>query len=899
MRADIRRLGQQLGDTLIRQEGREFYDLVEEVRALAKQIRVGGDRLALLDRLAGIDEVTAIRMVRAFSSYFHLANIAEQVHRQADLVGPSEPAIGFAASGDTPRPVSVETLATLARNLDVRPVFTAHPTEATRRTVAHKRRQIADLLMARGDPRGDDAARARIDRHVAETIDLLWQTDELRRRKPTPVDEAANVLAVLDDLRRDVVPGLLEDWAESLRRAGVDPDPTRRPLRFGTWVGGDRDGNPYVTPAVTRDVLGTQRRMALDGAIEGVDVLISELSGSTAVRGCSDELVQHLAREAEVLPRVQARFGELDAEEPYRLALTFVRDRLERTRADRREGYADVDGLVADLLRLRRSLMASRGERIAQGPLDRYLRTVVAFGFVMATMDIREDASAHHDLLAVLYERLPGATTSYRELDREARIDLLGAELASGRPLAPPGLRLDERLGATLELFATIDTQLRRVGAEAIESYIVSMAMDVDDVLAPAVLAMDAGLVSVADGVARLGFVPLFETPDALERAPDVLHRLLSVPAYRRLVELRGDHQEVMLGYSDSNKIGGTTTSLWGIHRAMRAVRDVAAEHGVVLTLFHGRGGTTGRGGGPTADAILAQPAGVQRGSIKITEQGEVISDKYATPELARHNLATTMGAVVEGALFHTESRLSDDRLARWDEIMDLVSDASRRAYRELLEHPSLVAYFRSSTPVDELAGLNIGSRPASRSTPGSPGGRGPDGVEQLRAIPWVFGWTQSRQNVPGWYGVGRGLAAARDAGHGDELAEMASGWPFFRSFLSNVEMVLAKTDLGIASLYVDRLVDPDDRDPFALIEGEYATTVGEVLRVLDQGELLEDSAALARTLELRDAYLEPLHVVQVELLCRARADDDPSPTLRRALLLSINGIANGLRNTG
>jgi phosphoenolpyruvate carboxylase len=366
------------------------------------------------------------------------------------------------------------------------------------------------------------------------------------------------------------------------------------------------------------------------------------------------------------------------------------------------------------------------------------------------------------------------------------------------------------------------------------------------------------------------------------------------VPSYRRIVELRGDRQEVMLGYSDSNKIGGTATSLWGIHRAIRSLRDMAMRHGVELVLFHGRGGTAGRGGGPTADAILAQPYGVQRGAIKITEQGEVISDKYGTARLAIHNLEVALGAVEAAALFHTESRLEEQTLASWDRIMDLVSTEANLAYRGLLALRSLVPYFRSSTPVDELAGLNIGSRPASRS------GASPDGsVDDLRAIPWVFGWTQTRQNVPGWFGVGRGLAAAREAGHGGDLADMAMRWPFFRAFLSNVQMVLAKTDLDLALLYVERLVPEGHRGPFTVVHEEFDRTVAEVLAVLGTSSLLEDDPVLARTLEIRAAYLDPIHVLQVELLARSRERDDESAALRRALLLSINGIANGLRNTG
>ena len=454
---------------------------------------------------------------------------------------------------------------------------------------------------------------------------------------------------------------------------------------------------------------------------------------------------------------------------------------------------------------------------------------------------------------------------------------------------------LDERLATVRGVFDVISEAVEMDGSEAVESYILSMADGADDVLAAAVLAVDAGLVDLPGGVAKIGFVPLLETIDSLRRAEEIVDTLLSVEPYRRLVALRGDRQEVMLGYSDSNKVGGTFTSRWEIHRAMRTLRDVAGRHGVHLTLFHGRGGTAGRGGGPTAEAILSQPWGVLQGSIKITEQGEVISDKYGTRSLAARNLRTTVGAVLQATLFHTESVLPAERLRVWDGIVDEVSAEAHAAYRGLVEHPSLVPYFLASTPVDELGDLNIGSRPARRG-----GGRaaGLD-LNDLRAIPWVFGWTQTRQNVPGWYGVGTGIAAAREAGHGDELAEMARSWPFFRDVLSNVEMVLAKTDLTIAAQYVRHLVPDEHQVVLDLIRDEHERTTQEVLAVLGTDRLLAHNPSLARTLAVRDTYLQPLQMLQVDLLQRWRDASNPDTTLQRALLLTINGIANGLRNTG
>ncbi len=908
LRRDIRFLGRLLGESLVRQEGPDLLELVERVRTLTKAARRSPSPRASaeLDRLLGdLPLPTAIQLVRAFSAYFHLANIAEQVHRADEraLQGEGEGRLRTAIADIAAAGVSTEELDAVIQRLELRPVLTAHPTESVRRSVLFKRREIAQLLEQRSDERASEDDRERAERRIPELIDLIWQTNELRRERPTPLDEAGSVLYYLERLFNEVVPELLDDLVAQLEVLRVDLPLRARPLRFGTWVGGDRDGNPGVTPEVTLEVLRLQHDAALRKLDSAMEDLVSELSSSTLMVGVSPELEKSLAGDRQALPEVHARYQRLNAEEPYRLKCSYVRQRLVNTRRRLAEGsphrpgldYRQTAELLDDLEIMRSSLLENRGELLARGRLDRVLRVAAASGLSLATMDIREHAEQHHLTLALLFDHLGELEVPYGDLDRDQRRRLLSAELAGPRPLTSPAMRLSDGALATLRLFTTIRQALDVFGDEVIESYIVSMTRGADDILAAAVLARETGLVDLRAGVARLGFVPLLETIEELQAAEQILDDLLQDESYRRLIALRGDIQEVMLGYSDSNKDAGITTSLWEIHRAQRALRDCAHRHGVVLRLFHGRGGTVGRGGGPTGEAILAQPYGTLDGAIKITEQGEVVSDKFGLPTLARRNLELTLAATLEASLLHRESRVPLAVIDQWDEVMDVVSVAAHRAYCRLIDDPGLEAYFRSSTPVDELAALNIGSRPAHRGEERSGGT-----LKDLRAIPWVFGWTQSRQIIPGWFGVGTGLEHARTAGWSDRLAGMFEEWHFFRTFVSNVEMVLRKTDLDIAGRYVERLVDPSLHYLFEVIADEHRRTTAEILRLTGEASLLERHPKLRRTLAVRDAYLDPINYLQVSLLARVRrGDDEEDHLLRRALLLTINGVASGLRNTG
>jgi phosphoenolpyruvate carboxylase len=910
LRAEIRLLGNLLGQTLVRQEGQGLLDLVERVRALAKEIRrEAGDaanepRMQLLGLLADLDLGTVIALVRAFTTYFYLANVAEQTHRldhEAIRRTEDHGILGAAVDRIERGNIEADLVQAVAARLEVRPVFTAHPTEAARRSIRTKIIRLAELLQERGDPRLNEAALARTERHLAELVDLIWQTDELRRVRPTPIDEARTVLDYFDGIFRDVAPDLLDELDYQLRRVGVHLPLSARPLHFGTWVGGDRDGNPSVTAATTLEVLEVQHEHALREIITAVERVSTELSPSQRLVPITDELRRSLQADAELMPQVHQRFSRLSAGEAYRQKCAYVYQRLVNTRHRIAEGavhqpgmdYATSDELLEDLAVMYRSLTEARGELIAGGTLQRLIRRVAAFGFHLATMDIREHASKHHAALGDLYSRL--GETDYATFDRTRRMERLSRELAGRRPLAPVVTVLSGESEQTVETFRGIREALDRFGEPVIESYIISETRGPDDVLAAVVLAREAGLIDLPSGIARVGFVPLFETIDEVRSAGELLDQLLLCDPYRQVVAIRGDIQEVMLGYSDSSKHGGLATSQWELYRASRSLRDVALRHGIELRLFHGRGGTVGRGGGPTGEAIMAQPWGTIDGRIKITEQGEVIADKYGLPDLAATNLELQLAATLEASLLHRSSRQPDNVLEQWDRVMDAISGAAFARYRKLIETPGLVEYFLTSTPVEELGAMNIGSRPARR--PG--GGSDNVGLDGMRAIPWVFGWTQSRQAVPGWFGVGSGLAAARRAGMERDIDFMYREWPFFRTFISNVEMTLSKTDLTVAALYAQSLVAAEHQHIFDTIGVEYGLTVSEILRITGEGELLDRYPVLKRTLAIRDVYLDPISYLQVSLLERARAGEEADPDLQRALLLTVNGLAAGLRNTG
>ena len=879
LRNDVRKLADLLGQTLARQEGEELLSLVESVRLSVRE----GQQDQILNKLT---DSQTISLVRAFSNFFNLANVAEQVNRSKDLAAEHKSegswlgkAIeNIARAQRDGKDFSTNDLQNWLDNFSVRPVFTAHPTEAARRSVLSKMTTIAQLL---------EQPESQIkNERLAEAIDLLWQTDELRLGRPDPLDEAVNSIYYLDELLLETVPEVLAEFVNEVKKLGITLSLTARPLRFGTWIGGDRDGNPNITAAVTKSAILLQNAHFTRTLFSHLDELRQALSISTKLAGVSKELEKSVEQDLKNLPEVEARYRRINVEEPYRLKATAIRHKLSLTQSRHAAGlphfpgrdYKDTADLLKDFEVMRSSLLANNGELIANGLLDRIMRSINAFGLTHATMDIREHSEVHHKFLKQVLGSSSAEILTKQLLDKST-----------------PVLKdLDSPSDNCFKTFEAIKELIDRFGPEVIESYIISMTKSANDVMAAVVIAKMAGLISLqpSNSFAKIGFVPLLETVAELRSADKILDDLLSDKNYRKIVDLRGGIQEVMLGYSDSNKDAGITTSQWEIHKAQRKLRDVAMKHSVKLRLFHGRGGSVGRGGGPTYDALIALPWGSIDGQIKMTEQGEVISDKFGLPALAKENLELTLAAALEATVLNRKPRQSSTDLNTWNECMDLISESAYNSYRALVDQDELPAYFYASTPVEQLGNMFLGSRPSRRPDDSA-------GLESLRAIPWVFGWTQSRQIVPGWYGVGSGLKAAREAGKSDLLQTLLKEWHFFRTFISNVEMTLAKTDLAIAQRYVTTLVDPSLHKIFDQIKAEFDLTVKELLLMTNKSEILGNQPILARTLQVRDTYLAPIQLLQISLLKRVRTQKEADPLLARALLLTINGVAAGLRNTG
>jgi len=894
LREDIRLLGRLLGEVLREQSGEDMYDLVETIRQTSVQFArerddVAGHQMAGL--LNGFSAQNAVFVVRAFSQFLHLANIAEDQHhirrnREHEIAGskPRDGTLIHALERLDQAGIGGENLADVVGDMQVSPVLTAHPTEVQRKSVLTLHRKLAVLLGQRDrDLTPSEAIENEADLYAA--ILTLWQTRFLRPQRLTVADEVKNGISYFQDTFFEQLPRLYEHFQSALADHGIAVIELPPFFRVGSWIGGDRDGNPFVTAPVLQQAIALQSAAAFDFYEQSVWQLGVELPLSLQMASVSDELLALSDLSTDVNPHRQ--------DEPYRRALGVILARLKDTRAaladkDAKFAYANSEAFRADLQVLFTSLVDHGGARLATRRLKRLIQAVRIFGFHLAPIDLRQNSDVHERCVAELL-KVAGRCADYSALDEEAKIALLSEELASPRPLYGAHLAYSEETTGELGVFFAAAGIRRRFGPDALPNCIVSKTAGVSDLLEVTVMLKEAGLLQ--DG-RQPNIIPLFETIADLRSAPDSMRRLLSLPVYRKLLGTKHPVQEVMLGYSDSNKDGGFLTSGWELYRAEVALAKLFAEQGVKLRLFHGRGGTVGRGGGPSYQAILAQPAGVVSGQIRLTEQGEVIASKYGSPEIGRRNLEVLAAATLEATLIDDENRV--EPVEPFFPVMERLSELAFAAYRDLVyETEGFETYFRQSTPLAEIATLNIGSRPSSRTKSTK--------IEDLRAIPWVFSWSQCRLMLPGWYGFGSAVEAwLKENPDGMAvLQRMVRAWPFFRSLLSNMDMVLSKTDLAIASRYAQLVEDETLRNAiFPRLKQELEQTVRHLLAILGKDDLLAENPLLARSLRNRLPYMDPLNHLQVELLRRFRAGENDLE-VRHGIQLSINGLAAGLRNSG
>ncbi len=897
---DIELLGGLLGEVIRAQERAEAFALEERARALGKALRSGEEtareQLGALVEGLSLEEATVL--VRAFTTYFRLVNLAEdnqrvrriRAHEHEAFPAPRRGSLREAIGIIADRGAGAADLQELLAQAEVRVVLTSHPTEARRRTTVAKLARVFATVRELDERQLGPEGLARRRTQLAATIQELWSSDEIRAVSPTVLDEVRAELVYFQSTLLDVVPRLYRDLEDGVGGvfpgAGIVVPPF---LSFGSWIGGDRDGNPNVTPGVTRQTLDLMRGMALAFLGQRVQRLAERVSVSSRVAGAAPPLEAALQAGAERFPELARELRRRNAHEPYRQFFTLARERLRASRRREPEGYADAGELLADLRLAERALNAQRAEWIAAGDLHDVIREVEVFGFHLARLDIREHASRHRQAIAGLFAHA-GFEPHYGDLDEDARCSLLAPALAAEARLVPADtIALAPVAREVLDTFAMLRDALSSGYGDALGAYVISGAAAPSDVLEVLLLMKETGLAAVGGTRAALPIAPLFEYGESLRDASRTMGALLEQPAYRAALRSWGDRQEVMVGYSDSNKDVGYLASMWGVHQAQRALAELLQTRGVRFVFFHGRGGALGRGGGPTNVAILAQPPGTVEGRIKLTEQGEVVAAKYSTAQIAHRELELVTGAALVSRLL---AQPAPERLVVFEELLEQMASHSREVYRDLVyRQPGFERFFEQATPIEEIARLRLGSRPARRG--------GSQRIEGLRAIPWVFSWTQARIILPAWYGLGSALVQARELAGIEVLQEMDRDWPFFAALLSNAEMALAKADMTIGERYAELVEDTTLRDAiWSRIRSEYERAREQLLAVTGQTRLLDRAPVLQRSIERRNPYVDPLSFIQVELLRRLR-HGNASEDLVRAMLLTINGIAGGLRNTG
>jgi phosphoenolpyruvate carboxylase len=908
-------LGEMLGHAIREQAGERVFGLVEELRLLCKRATADGDlgaRGRAEEIIAGLDLDQIDWILRSYTAFFHLANQAERqeivrINRErahgAEGGKPRADSIDEAIAALKARGMSLEEVLALLERLDIQPTLTAHPTEARRRSILDKQQRIAELLtLLRREPTPDEAEDA-LD-GIFSQITLLLTTGEVRAERPTVQDEVQQGIYFLQGTIWHVIPEIHRDVSRALRKHYGVAETFRPFLRFRSWIGADRDGNPKVTPEVTRWTLGVQRRAALQGYLEELRNLRRELSISALRARVPDELLESLERDAAEITLSEDLLRQYQLE-PYRLKLAYMGERLSALieEVDREElgepiqrrlrPYRSAD--FREDLRLMERCLRETGfcEVVENGLLSRVLVLADTFGFHLASLDVRQHSSVHEQAITEIL-RYAGVTEDYAALSETEKLQVLSAELANPRPLLPRGVALPETASMVLATCEVIRDAIT-AEPECISCYIVSMTHAVSDLLEPMLLTKEAAIWTEG-GTPLLDFVPLFETIEDLETANEIMPELFTHPAYRRQLALRGNFQEIMLGYSDSNKDGGFWMANWALHKAQRHLGEICVEHGIDFRFFHGRGGSIGRGGGRANQAILAMPPVAVNGKIRVTEQGEVISFRYAIPEIAHRHLEQ----IVSAMLVASSPTAEDQRAASStpSELMETIAKRAMRAYRGLIDDPGLWRWYIRATPIEYISHLPIASRPISRKSASEVD------FEGLRAIPWVFAWTQARYNVPGWYGVGAALGETLTADPGSEevLRGLYHEWPFFRAVLNNAQLEMARARLPIAERYAHLA---DDDEPGAAdhyhqtITADFTAAHDAILQITRHSEIVADSPVLRKSIALRNPYTDVLSLLQIELIRRHRAGLGDTDRLRAALFLSINGIAAAMQSTG
>lgn len=908
LRKDVRLLGEILGDTIRGHEGVSSFDLVENTRRMSVTLQRTGSANAkrkLFKKLNSLSSYETSVVIRSYCYFSLLANIAEDQHhirrRRAHEKAGSPPQIGsldavFDSSGI--REMSVRALENFFASCAIVPVLTAHPTEVQRKSILDLQREIARLLSQRNREDLTPLELGRNQELLRRSILTLWQTRILRELKLSVKDEIENGISYYQSTFLSEIPRLYGDIEDRLDRMSVG---TKRKsslsnfFKMGSWIGGDRDGNPYVTHDIMTHAVGRHSEIICDFYLCELDHLIRELSQSDWRVRVSDDLIALADRSTDL--------SDHRKDEHYRRALSVIRGRLEnlsvrksneRTSTMVADSYENPEEFVKDLQIVRDSLQENNSELVARGRIRSLIRSVNIFGFHLASLDMRQHSGIHAQVIDDLFEKGAG-TCGYKDLNEEQKRAWLLAELSVSRPLRSQYIDYAELTYKELKIMDAAHKLQVEFGASSIPNYVISQASDVSDILEVALLMKESGsLVPGASPSVSINIVPLFETIEDLRNSSNVMESLFSNQFYRKLVSSRGDVQEVMLGYSDSNKDGGFLTANWELYQAEQKLVNVFSRHKVKLRIFHGRGGTVGRGGGPSYEAILAQPPGSVSGQIRITEQGEVIASKYADPEIGRRNLETLVAATVQSSIGVRRST-NPDVATKFAGILEEISLQSFKTYKKLVfEDPEFILFFRQATPIAEIADLNVGSRPASRGNSNR--------IEDLRAIPWVFSWSLARMMIPGWYGFGTAVEQWTNSSSAkgiDTLKRMYLKWPFFHTMLSNMDMVLAKSDIDIASRYADLVEDSDMRDRiFSKIRSEWDLTIKWLLEISEQKHLLEKNPSLSRSLQSRSPYTDTLNHLQIELMRKYRQGEHDEK-LKRSILQTINGISAGLRNSG